>query len=104
MDKESLKLNVLTINDYEDHMFKRKLGYLQRYVKSLGKKLYRKVQENGVFEKAGQQEIKLAKDRFEKYQLNQDNKITLAIEDNICRYFEDIGNGGTADPDWKILD
>lgn len=104
MDKESIKLNVLTINDYEDHMFKRKLGYLQRYVKSLGKKLYRKIQENGIFENAGQQEIRLAKERFNKYQLDQDSQITFAIEYNIRRYFEDIGEDGIIDPDWKILD
>lgn len=104
MDKELIKMNMLAINDCQDHMFKRKVGYLQRYVKSLGKKLYQEIQENGFFENAGQKEIRLAVDRFNKYQLDRNYQITTAIKDSICRYFEDIGEDGTIDPDWKILD
>ena len=50
MDKELIRMNMLAINDCQDHMFKRKVGYLQRYVKALGKKLYQEIQENGFFE------------------------------------------------------
>ena len=104
MDKEQIRMNMLAINDCQDHMFKRKVGYLQRYVKSLGKKLYQEIQENGFFENAGQKEIRLAEDRFNKYQLDRNYQITTAIKDSIRRYFEDIGEDGTIDPDWKILD
>ena len=103
-DNETLRFNVLAINDCEDHNYKRKIGYLQRYVKSLGKKLYQKIQTNGFFENAGQKEIRQAYDRFSKYGLGLDYQIETTIKANIRRFLEGIGNGDTFDQDWAILD
>ena len=103
-DNETLRLNVLAINDCEDHNYKRKIGYLQRYVKSLGKKLYQEIQANGFFENAGQKEIRQAYDRFAKYGLGLDYQIEATIKSNIRRFLEGIGNGDAFDQDWTILD
>ena len=103
-NNETLRLNVLAINDCEDHNYKRKIGYLQRYVKSLGKKLYQEIQANGFFENAGQKEIRQAYDRFAKYGLGLDYQIETAIKANIWRFLEGIGNGDAFDQDWAILD
>lgn len=104
MDKELLKMNILAINDCEDHKFKRKIGYLQRYVKSLGKNLEKENKENGNFENAGQDEIRLAFKRFDQYQLDRSYQITAYLQNRIRQYFQNIGNGNTADLEWEILD
>ena len=103
-NNETLRLNVLAINDCEDHNYKRKIGYLQRYVKSLGKKLYQEIQANGFFENSGQKEIRQAYDRFAKYGLGIDYQVETTIKSNIRRFLEGIGNGDAFDQDWTILD
>ena len=103
-DNETLRLNVLAINDCEDHNYKRKIGYLQRYVKSLGKKLHQEIQANGFFENAGRKEIRQAYDRFAKYGLGIDYQVETTIKANIRRFLEGIGNGDAFDQDWAILD
>lgn len=103
-ENETLRLNVLAINDCRDHNYKRKIGYLQRYVKSLGKKLYQEIQTNGFFENAGQKEIRQAYDRFAKYGLGLDYQIETAIKANIRHFLESIGNGDVFDQEWTILD
>lgn len=103
MNKRALIYNVQAIKDYEDRDFRRKIGYLQRYVKSLGKKLYQKIQKDGVFEKAGQKEIQLAKSRLEKYRLNKHEQISDFIMFEIKTYFNSIGKGDEINQNWKIL-
>ena len=103
-ENETLRLNVLAINDCEDHNYKRKIGCLQRYVKALGKKLYQEIQVNGFFENAGQKEIRQAYDRFAKYGLGLDYQIETTIKANIRRFLEGIGNGDAFDQEWTILD
>lgn len=81
-----------------------KLGRLQRYVKSLGKKLMDRINNNGMFENAGQTEIRMVFDRMNKYHLNSDCQLECDLRNNIRYYFNAIGNNGILDEDWKISD
>lgn len=85
-----------------DPKYRIKLVCLQRYVKSLGKKLMDRINKNGMFENAGQAEIRMAFDRMCKYRLDRDYQLRCDLRNNIRRYFNLIGNNGILDEDWEM--
>lgn len=90
-----------------DPQYKVKLGRLQRYVKSLGKKLMAKINGHGLYENAGQEEIHLAFDRMTEYKLDSSSynyQFICYLKQAIRNYFRLISEDRILDEDWTIVD
>ncbi len=90
-----------------DPQYKVKLGRLQRYVKSLGKKLMTKINNHGLYENAGQEEIHLAFDRMAAYKLDSSKynyQFICYLRQAIRDYFQLISEDRILDEDWTITD
>lgn len=88
-----------------DPQYKVKLGRLQRYVKSLGKKLMAHTNDHGMYENAGQHEIGLAFDRMAEYKLDDYSyQATCYLKEAIRNYFKMISEDRILDEDWTIID
>lgn len=68
-----------------------KIGNLQRYAKSLAKKLYYRIQQNGIYENAGQHEFLEWDNRRNYYNIN-DYQLVCDLKEMTQWLFYAVGN------------